>query len=129
MFVQGIGARQQIRGKVKGASRPTLVIADDIYSEETVITEESRAKIKRWWNNAVMNSIDNVKGKVVDVEETFDTGKSWVEGNRLYNQWANLYGGLEDCFPIYNNPEGMPEKKDEYIGVAVYGFVPFSIVD
>ena len=70
-----------------------------------------------------------VKGKVADVEETSDTGKSWVEGNRLYNQWANLYGGLVDCFPIYYNPEGMPEKKDEYIGVAVYGFVPFSIVD
>ena len=69
-----------------------------------------------------------VKGKVVDVEDTSDTGKSWVEGNRLYNQWANLYGGLVDCFPIYVNPEGMPEKKDEYIGVAVYGFVPFSIV-
>jgi tetratricopeptide (TPR) repeat protein len=70
-----------------------------------------------------------VKGKVADVEETSDIGKSWVEGNRLYNQWANLYGGLEDCFPIYSNPEGMPEKRDEYIGVAVYGFVPFSIVD
>jgi len=70
-----------------------------------------------------------VKGKVSDVEETSDTGKSWVEGNRLYNQWANLYGGLEDCFPIYDNPEGTHEKKDEYIGVAVYGFVPFSLVD
>jgi len=70
-----------------------------------------------------------VKGKIAEVEETSDIGKSWVEGNRLYNQWANLYGGLEDCFPIYNNPEGMSENKDEYIGVTVYGFVPFSIVD
>jgi tetratricopeptide (TPR) repeat protein len=70
-----------------------------------------------------------VKGKVADVEETSDTGRSWVEGNRLCNQWANLYGGLEDCFPIYDNPEGTPEKMDEYIGVAVYGFVPFSVVD
>jgi tetratricopeptide (TPR) repeat protein len=69
------------------------------------------------------------KGKVADVEETSDTGKSWVDGNRLCNQWANLYGGLEDCFPIYNNPEGMSEKKDEYIGVAVYGFVPFSVAN
>ena len=70
-----------------------------------------------------------IKGKVADVEQTSDTGRSWVEGNRLYNQWTNLYGGLEDCFPVYVNPEGMPEKKDEYIGVAVYGFVPFSVVD
>ena len=70
-----------------------------------------------------------VKGEVSDVEETSDIGKSWVEGNRLCNQWANLYGGLEDCFPIFYNPEGMYEKKDEYIGVAVYGFVSFSVVD
>lgn len=64
-WVQAIGSRQMIRGKVKGASRPTLVIADDIYSEDTIITEESRAKTRAWWNNAVMNSIDNLRGKVV----------------------------------------------------------------
>ena len=64
-FVQGIGSGQMIRGKVKGASRPTLVIADDIYSENNTVTKERRARIKRWWNNAVMNSIDNVRGKVL----------------------------------------------------------------
>lgn len=64
-FIQGVGSGQQIRGKVKGVSRPTLVIADDIYSEKSVLTEESRSKTKSWWNNAVMNSIDNIKGKVI----------------------------------------------------------------
>ena len=64
-FVQAVGSGQQIRGKVKGASRPTLVIADDIYSENNTVTEERRAHIKRWWNNAVMNSVDNVRGKVL----------------------------------------------------------------
>lgn len=64
-YVQSVGSGQQIRGKVKGASRPTLVIADDIYSENNTITEERRNRIKQWWNNAVMNSIDNVRGKVL----------------------------------------------------------------
>lgn len=64
-WIQGVGSGQQIRGKVKGPSRPTLVIADDIYSEKNVLTEESRDKIKRWWNNAVMNSVDNKLGKVI----------------------------------------------------------------
>ena len=91
---------------------------------------------KQWWIKRTENGKATyrgpkgyVKGNVADVEETSDTGKSWVEGNRLSNQWANLYGGLEDCFPVYNNPEGTSENKDEYIGVTVYGFVPFSIVD
>ena len=64
-YVQAVGSGQQIRGKVKGASRPTLLIADDIYSENNTVTEERRGRIKRWWNNSVMNSIDNVRGKVI----------------------------------------------------------------
>jgi len=64
-FVQGIGSGQMIRGKVKGASRPSLVIADDIYSENTVITEERRTRTRAWWNNAVMNSVDDLRGKVL----------------------------------------------------------------
>lgn len=64
-YVQAVGSGQQIRGKVKGASRPTLLIADDIYSENNTITEERRGRIKKWWNNSVMNSIDNVSGKVI----------------------------------------------------------------
>jgi len=69
-----------------------------------------------------------MKGKAFDVDEISDDGKSWVEGYKLYNQWEKLYGGLEDCFPIYNNPEGASEKKNEYVGVAAYGFVSFSVV-
>ena len=64
-WVLGAGSGQQIRGKVKGASRPTLVIADDIYSENNTITEESRKKIKNWWNRAVENSVDDIKGKIL----------------------------------------------------------------
>lgn len=64
LYVQGVGSGMMIRGKVKGMSRPTLVIADDIYSENTIITEERRLRTKNWWNNAVMNSIDDLKGKV-----------------------------------------------------------------
>jgi len=64
-FVQAVGSGQQIRGKVKGASRPSLVIADDIYSENSVITEERRTRTRWWWNNAVMKSVDDLRGKVL----------------------------------------------------------------
>jgi len=70
-----------------------------------------------------------VKGEISEVEETSDTGKSWIEGDRVCNQWNSLYGGYTDCLTIYSNPEGTLEKKDDYIGMAVYGFVPFSVVD
>ena len=90
---------------------------------------------KQWWiertkdgNASYRGPMGYVKGEVSEVGETSDTGTSWLEGDRLCNQWTKLYGGLEDCFPIYDNPEGTPEKKDQYIGVTVYGFVPFSPV-
>jgi hypothetical protein len=91
---------------------------------------------KQWWIERTENgkatyrgSKGYVKGEVSELEETSDNGKSWIEGDRLCNQWENLFGGLEDFQSIYKNPEGSPEKKDEYIGMAVYGFVPFSLVD
>ena len=58
-----------------------------------------------------------------------DTGKSWIDGDKLCNQWETLYGGYKDCRRVYVNPEGTKDKKDQYIGTAVYGLVPFSVED
>lgn len=63
-YVAGVGTKQQIRGKIKEEARATLVIPDDIYSENNTQTKASRNKIRKWWNNAVMNSIDDLRGKV-----------------------------------------------------------------
>ena len=42
----------------------------------------------------------------------------------LCDQWDNLYEGLKDCWPIYRNPEGTPEKNDEYLGDPDYRSYP-----
>jgi adenylate cyclase len=57
-----------------------------------------------------------------------DTGKSWIENDMVCDQWDNLYEGLKDCWPVFHNPEGTPEKNDEYLGVPDYGIFPFSQV-
>jgi len=61
--ILGIGAKQRIRGRIKGASRPTTIFFDDIYSEENVKTKESRESIRKWFNNAAMKTVDMVVGK------------------------------------------------------------------
>ena len=58
-----------------------------------------------------------------------DTGKSWIEEDMLCDQWDNFYESLRDCWIIYRNPEGTPEKNDEYLGAPGYGIYPFSPVD
>jgi len=63
-FLLGLGAGQQARGKIKGAYRPTFICHDDIYSENNIITEDSRRKIKNWFYNAANNSVDDILGKI-----------------------------------------------------------------
>jgi len=58
-----------------------------------------------------------------------DTGKSWIEEDMLCDQWDNLYEGLKDCWVVYRNPEGTPEKNDEYLGAPGYGLYPFSQIE
>ena len=79
---------------------------------------------KEWW----MEYTEDGEVTFRD-SEVYDSGKSWIEGDKLCSQWENRYGGFKDCMRVYINPEGTAEMKDQYIGTAVYGFVPFSVVD
>jgi hypothetical protein len=63
IYVRGIGAGQQVRGRNLGGSRPTLCIIDDMYSENNTKTEARRTHIAHWFYNALLNSLDTIKGK------------------------------------------------------------------
>lgn len=63
-WILGVGSGQMIRGRVKGAYRPTFMIFDDIY-DETNITDVQRATIKKWFYGAAMNSLDTLNGKAL----------------------------------------------------------------
>jgi len=76
---------------------------------------------KQWW---VERNRDG-KATIRDGDDS-DTGKSWIEADMLCDQWDNLYESLKDCWVVYRNPEGTPEKNDEYLGAPGYGIYPFS---
>jgi hypothetical protein len=90
-------------------------------------------KEKEWQIEFTKNgesSYSGVKAYVpVEIGEISDNGKTWLEEGQLCHQWEALYGGYKDCGPVYRNAEGTSEKKDEYIRLSVYGFVPFSMKD
>jgi hypothetical protein len=65
LYILGVGVKMQIRGRIKGASRPTLLLCDDLYSENNVLTEDTRRKIRHWFNAAAANSVDDLKGKIM----------------------------------------------------------------
>ena len=44
-----------------------------------------------------------------------DTGKSWLEGDKLCVQLQKWYFGMVNCGAWYKNPRGTPQGQDEYV--------------
>jgi hypothetical protein len=60
---------------------------------------------------------------------SYDSGRSWIEGDLLCSQWETVHKGLKYCGTVFRNPEGTPEMKDEYVKITDFGIIPFSMVD
>lgn len=63
--VWGVGSGQRVRGRKINGSRPTMIVVDDMYSEENTKTEERREGLNRWFYNALKNSLDSETGKIL----------------------------------------------------------------
>ena len=61
--------------------------------------------------------------------EFSDRGTCWIEGDKLFHKWKNSLEGLNVCIFVYRNPEGSPEKENEYLHVTVLGIAHRSLVD
>ena len=57
-----------------------------------------------------------------------DTGRSWVEGDKLWLQFHNYYYGVAHCSSTFRNPRGTPEGKDQYISFTDVYYTKFSRV-
>lgn len=58
-----------------------------------------------------------------------DSGTSWIESDMLCNQWQTHMFGIKHCMPVFRNPEGTSEIKNEYLAVSDFGIHQFSPVD
>jgi TolB-like protein/class 3 adenylate cyclase/Flp pilus assembly protein TadD len=62
-----------------------------------------------------------------------DTGKSWIEDDMLCDQWQKWLQRQKICSPVFRNPEGKPERFDEYLSIPglgeSFGIIPWSPVD
>ena len=55
------------------------------------------------------------------------SGKGWFEGDLRCHQYKKISKGTKNCFHIYRNPDGTPEKKNEYLAVGKDMLFPFSL--
>jgi Tfp pilus assembly protein PilF len=56
------------------------------------------------------------------------TGNGWVEGDTWCYQSEDYSFGRAHCAPVYRNPGGSPEEKDEYVVVWRASLYYFSVV-
>ena len=87
-YVISAGVEQHIRGVIK-ETRPTLIICDDIYSEDNVLTLNARNKVKDWFDNAVSNTLDTKKGKLIVIGTILHENTVLVE-NMNSSLWQNF---------------------------------------
>lgn len=57
-----------------------------------------------------------------------DTGKSWIEGDMICQQFQKRFWGHEFCSTVFRNPKGTDEGMDEYFLFQDFASVAFSLV-
>jgi adenylate cyclase len=55
-----------------------------------------------------------------------DTGRRWVEGDKIWTQYERYNFGIEHCGTVFRNPKGTPEGKDEYVIFNDAAMIAFS---
>jgi len=55
-----------------------------------------------------------------------DTGKSWLQGDRIWLQFQNYMSGMPYCRTSFKNPRGTPEQKNEYASFSDVQLIKFS---
>ncbi len=58
-----------------------------------------------------------------------DSGRSWIEGDMLCDQWQTRFQGHKLCYPVFRNPEGTREMFNEYLTITDFGIISWSPVD
>ena len=83
------GVGQQIRGlNING--RPTIVFADDLYSLKGILTPETRAKTRYWFNSECKNTLDNVEGKIMSIGTVVHEDTIVVDHKNNEEDWRTI---------------------------------------
>ncbi len=124
------GSEQKLRGAIWRHRRPDLIVGDDLENDEIVLSEERRAKFRRWMNNALIPVLaDTGKARIVgtilhldsflertmpefeDSEHTHTDGLRWWS-SKPDRIWHSVrYQGHNEDFSLMLWPEKFSEKR------------------
>jgi TolB-like protein len=103
-----------------------------VYAKNRLTGEEIRAlvfgrKVSSW--EGIINRTKDGKATISIGFIDSESGKSWVEDDKLCNQWQTFRRGIKHCAPVFRNPGGTPDRLDEYLWITDRDFITFSPMD
>jgi len=112
-YLKGRGSGQSLRGAIVLGKRPNIVIFDDIENEEKHLNKNSRDKLKKWFNNVVVPTINPNKFEFIFI------GTPIHEDSLLMNlvnsnSWKTLVLPVAEDFPPENWNELITSWKDRF---------------
>lgn len=120
IMIKAIGAGMKVRGLKYRESRPTLVLVDDLENDELVENKERREKLERWFNGAVVPSMDK-EGRVVVIGTIlhYDSLLCKMLSSDKYTEYAKkTYRAITDgkaLWPEHLSYEELDKIKKDYI--------------
>lgn len=113
--IEAYGTGQRLRGRRRGAKRPTLIVCDDIQNDSHAISRGLRQKTREWFNGTLLKAgrahtnIINVgtalhrEATAMELTQTpgwrsrvFPSIIDWPTKMELWDHWEQIYNQPED---------------------------------
>jgi predicted phage terminase large subunit-like protein len=113
--IEAYGTGQRLRGRRRGAKRPTLIVCDDIQNDSHTISPAQRLTSRQWFNGTLLKAgraatnIINVgtalhrEAIAMELTETpgwhsriFQAIEQWPANMDLWHAWEKIYNQPED---------------------------------
>jgi predicted phage terminase large subunit-like protein len=108
--IEAYGTGQRIRGRRRGASRPSLIVCDDLQNDSHIASALQRSVTRRWFHGTLLNA-GTPKTNVVNLatalhrdalamelarragwtSRTFPAIEVWPTNMELWNEWEAIY--------------------------------------
>ena len=120
IMVKAVGAGMKVRGLKYREYRPDLIIVDDLENDELVENKERREKLERWFNGALLPSMDK-DGRTIVIGTIlhYDSLLCKMLSETQYLEWEkktykaiNDYGAL---WPEHLNLDELAKIKKDYL--------------
>jgi predicted phage terminase large subunit-like protein len=124
--IESFGTGQGMRGRRRGANRPTLIVCDDLQNDSHIASGAQREASRRWFLGTLLNAgtpTTNVVNLATALHRdalamelartpgwtsrTFPSIVTWPRNNELWEEWEEIYCNVD-------NPDAIQEAREFY---------------